>query len=499
MLRRRPLIRTIGFAAITAGFAACGGLGKSPTGTPTLDGEGPRDAGLADHDSGIDIPATAAYDSGVEVSAVAGYDTAVSWDTGVVIDLRTLADGPAIDLRPEAVGWTRQMGTSGYEMAYGVATDGFGNVYVVGDTSGDLDGNVSAGGTDLFILKYDASGARQWTHQMGTSGMEYAYGVATDSIGNVYVVGATSGSLGGNASAGGVDLFILKYDASGMKQWTSQLGTSSDDYATSVATDSADNVYVVGHTGGRIGGNGAGGVDLFILKYDASGVRQWNRQLGTSGDDYGMGVATDSVGNVYAVGYTDGGFDGYVSAGQSDLLVAKYDASGVKQWTRQMGTAWYDHGLSAATDLAGNVYVAGYAGGGLDGNRSSGGYEAFVAKYDGSGVKQWTRQMGTTGDDWGSSVATDSAGSIYVVGYTNGNLDGNVGSGGYDCFVAKYDGRGVKQWTRQMGTTAIDYALGVATSSAGSVYLVGLTGGNLAGNINAGGEEDLFVTKLTSP
>jgi len=108
------------------------------------------------------------------------------------------------------------MATNDY--ANGVATDSSGNVYVTGGTKGGLDGNTSAGDTDLFVIKYNSSGTKQWTKQLGTSGDDYANGVAVDSSGNVYVAGDTYGGLDGNNNAGNNDIFVVKYNSSGTKQ-----------------------------------------------------------------------------------------------------------------------------------------------------------------------------------------------------------------------------------------------------------------------------------------
>ena len=171
--------------------------------------------------------------------------------------------------------WTQQLGTSSSDAALGVATDSAGNVYVAGHTEGGLDGNSNAGGYDFFIVKYDSSGMKQWTKQLGTSSKDYAYGVTTDTSGNVYVAGRTEGGLDGNSSAGDYDLFVVKYNSSGTKQWTKQLGTSSSDYANGVATDSSGNVYVSGLTGGGLDGNSnSGSSDLFVVKYDSDGNKQ---------------------------------------------------------------------------------------------------------------------------------------------------------------------------------------------------------------------------------
>jgi len=187
-----------------------------------------------------------------------------------------------------------------------------------GDSSGGHTQTVTSGGTA--------------TKQIGTSSDDYGYAVAVDTSGNVYVTVATYGSLDGNTSAGVSDIFLVKYNATGTKQWTRQLGTSSNDYGYAVTVDTNGNIYVTGDTNGSMDGNtSAGGSDMFIVKYDSTGVKQWTRQLGTVADDYGWGVAVDASENVYVTGATNGNLDGNTSAGYSDIFLVKYNSSGVKQ------------------------------------------------------------------------------------------------------------------------------------------------------------------------
>ena len=140
---------------------------------------------------------------------------------------------------------------------------------------------------------------------------------------------------------------MVKYNSSGTKQWTKQLGTPSTDTANGVATDSSGNIYVTGTTYWELDGNtSAGKADLFVVKYNSSGTHQWTNQLGTDRYDEARGVATDSSGNVYVTGYTEGGLDGNTNAGKADLFVVKYNSSGTKQWTKQLGSSShnYDYG-----------------------------------------------------------------------------------------------------------------------------------------------------------
>jgi len=393
---------------------------------------------------------------------------------------------------------SRQLARSSNDYAYGVATDSSGNVYVAGGTNGGLDGNTNAGNTDLFVVKYNSSGTKQWTRQLGSSSRDSANGVATDSSGNVYVTGMTNGGLDGCKNAGIEDLFVVKYNSSGTKQWTNQLGSSSRDSANDVATDSSGNIYVTGTTYWELDGNtSAGKADLFVVKYDSSGTWQWTKQNGTDRYDEARGVATDSSGNVYVTGYTEGGLDGNTSVGKADLFVVKYNSSGTKQWTKQLGTWDSDFANGVATDSSGNVYVTGSTYRNLDGNTSAGNADLFVVKYYDNGTKQWTKQLGSSSRDYANGIVTDSSGSVYVSGTTYGGLDGNTSAGNADLFVVKYNSSGTKQWTKQLGTSSTDTANGVATDSSGNVYVAGGTYGGLDGNTSAG-DNDLFVVKYNS-
>ena len=113
---------------------------------------------------------------------------------------------------------TQQLGTSSGEVGYGVTVDSSGNIYVTGYTTGGLDGNTNSGGRDLFLVKYNSSGVKQWTQQLGTSSGDSGRGVMVDSSNNIYVTGYTEGGLDGNTSSGERDLFLVKYNSSGVKQ-----------------------------------------------------------------------------------------------------------------------------------------------------------------------------------------------------------------------------------------------------------------------------------------
>ena len=121
-----------------------------------------------------------------------------------------------------------------------------------------------------------ATGDHLWSNRFGGTSSEYGHSVAIDSAGNVLVTGYFQGTAdfggGGLTSAGDLDVFVAKYDASGKHLWSKRFGGTSGDYGLSVAIDSAGNVLVTGYFQGTVdfGGGGltnAGSVDIFVAKF----------------------------------------------------------------------------------------------------------------------------------------------------------------------------------------------------------------------------------------
>ena len=206
--------------------------------------------------------------------------------------------------------WSRQIGTSSVETAYSVSSDPQGNVFTGGSTGSSL-GMPNAGSLDAFVSKFDASGALLWTRQLGTTGSDECCCVANDAQGNVFLCGNTQGSLAG-ALRGGTDAFVAKYDAAGNQLWANQFGTSGTDYANSLSIDGQGNVCVVGATDGNLGGPNQGHEDAFACEFSSEGIPLWTTQFGTAFDDLAYGISTAGPGRLYICGDTAGGLNGHV-------------------------------------------------------------------------------------------------------------------------------------------------------------------------------------------
>lgn len=346
--------------------------------------------------------------------------------------------------------WYRQIGVPGtLTLGYGIARNQtFEEIYVTGFTDGGLDGGTRVGSRDFFLTKYRYTGVRQWTRQWGAPGKSTeAYGVAVDASDNAYVVGSTNGALDGNALRGNYDAFVTRYDAAGNKQWTRTLGAAgTTTHGRRAAVDGSGNVYVAGWTTANLDGNvRIGAQDFFVTKYSADGVKQWTRQLGASGSEtFLYGAAADASGNVYVTGYTGGGLDGNPAGPSTGTFLVKYDASGNKQWSRQFGTGSGAWGTGLVVNAEG-VFVGGSGAGDVSNPSDTTGTvsHTYIARFDTAGNRQWVYQQGvatlsgTSKQMYSNGLAIDENGNYFLGGYTNGNYDGNTLSGSADAFVTK--------------------------------------------------------------
>jgi hypothetical protein len=384
------------------------------------------------------------------------------------------------------------IGSTVAETAIAAATDGNDNVYHVGRTTSNFDGGTLVGSTDVVIVQYNASGTKQWSRQFGTATTDFVMGAATDATGNLYVAGYTNGSFAPNVNAGLEDYFLAKYDSSGNQLWLVQDGTTANDYVNGLAVDASGNVVVVGRTYGGLHGNTNQETttgDLFVSKYNTSGTRIWTTQLGTTSEDVAYGAALDGSGNVYATGFTAGNIGG-TNVGGNDFLLIKLDSLGVQLWAAQVGTTTADEGYDVEVDSSGNVYAIGESGtAGFDGIAGLGSDDGFVIKYDSGGNKLWSRLFGTAALETSRGLVLDANQNVYVAGTSSGNLDGNAQTGGGDAALLKYDSSGTKLWSRLVGSSNAETVRGVALNSRGDVFVAADANAGFGGNATAGSRD----------
>ncbi len=339
---------------------------------------------------------------------------------------------------------------TGHDQARALAVDSDGNVYVTGSSS-----------RDCATVKYDSDGNELWAARYNGPGnyFDYAVAIAVDSDGNVYVTGY------GRGDATQVDYATVKYDSDGNELWVARYngpGNFKDD-ARALAVDSNGNVYVTG----KSDGDGTQ-EDYATVKYDSDGNELWVARYNSpaNGWDSAYALAVDSDGNVYVTGVSSGYGTG------PDYATVKYDSDGNEQWVARYngpGNSW-DLAYALAIDSDANVHVTGESQG--DGTN----YDYATVKYDTDGTELWVARYNGPGNgtDWAKALAIDSAGNVYVTGYSDG--DGTF----EDYATVKYDTDGTELWVARYNGPGneLDWAHAIAVDSDGNVYVTGVSDGD---------------------
>ena len=271
--------------------------------------------------------------------------------------------------------WSRAFGGGLNDVGNGVAVDSGGNVVIVGTASGTVNfggGPITASGYTIVVAKFSAAGTHLWSRGIGDSFSNSGNAVAVDPSGNIAVTGAFSGQVnfgGGVLTSAGVDIFLAKLSPTGGHLWSRHFGSALAVHAgNGVACDGSGNVLVTGSFENSID-LGAGWTtsfahkDMFVAKYSAAGAYVWSKLAGGLYDDAGRGVAVDATGKVVVTGTFQAavnfGTGSLITAGRTDVFVARYSPDGVPLVAQRFGGADFDAGNAVAVDRSGRPVVTG--------------------------------------------------------------------------------------------------------------------------------------------
>ncbi len=241
--------------------------------------------------------------------------------------------------------WVRQAGGIDQDVPFAIAVDALNNPVITGYFSRTLNfinavpaTSVTANNStqtpavsDIFVAKYDPSGAVLWARKGGSSTHDYAYGVSIGASNSVIVSGEIRGnatfgtqsiSYTANSDANTGDIALIKYSSTGSEIWAYGFGGIKADVAFGVvANQTTDDIFVTGGFFNTIfsGANAitsVGGADAFVAKFNGSGTLQWAKRGGGPGEDVTLGISQLANGNVVAAGNFSGvsTFDGAPSS-----------------------------------------------------------------------------------------------------------------------------------------------------------------------------------------
>jgi len=337
-----------------------------------------------------------------------------------------------------------------------------------------------------------------WATFYGANDLDGAYSIDCDDFGNVFTTGYIKSTNfpvtnpGGTTYFQGViggstDFFIMKFDKNGTLIWSTYYGGTLQDVANYIHVDVNNNVYLTGHTfstnfpvqnmaGAFNQATFFGTVTVFILKFNTAGTRLWSTYYGLD-NEQAFSIASDNTANIFIVGET------------------------------------YSSAFPTFNPGAGAYF---------DGTYSTGGYDAFILKFDAAGVRRWATYYGGTAGDQAYAVATDPSGNVYVSGATasanfptmNGGgffqagYGGNLLPWGGDVFILKFSNTGVRQWATFYGGSDDEISISLATDNNGNVFVSGNTASANFPTFNPGngayyqaafgGIQDEFILKFNA-
>jgi len=276
--------------------------------------------------------------------------------------------------------------------------------------------------------------------------------------------------------------------------WGTYYGGGGREIGYSVAIGDDESVYLVGYSNsdntistlGTHQVNLGGGNDVFIAKFNNFGERIWGTFFGGGGNDIGYSITCDNLGNIYLTGYTHSttaiateGAHKATHGGSSDAFLAKFNSNGIRQWGTYQGHSGQDVGVSVATDGYNNIYIAG-----IHQEHSTYPPVATLSNYNSNGEMLWSRKIGGSAKGvLGSSVVVDNYGYVYLAGKTSSTksiaTDGahqyTFGGGESDGFLIKYNNNGVRQWGTFYGGTKDEGINSVTIDNNGVIYIAGYT------------------------
>ncbi|WP_372934193.1 SBBP repeat-containing protein [Mariniphaga sediminis] len=434
--------------------------------------------------------------------------------------------------------WATSAGGSSSDYGQGICSDNNGNVFTTGYFDQSITfGNITLtdlGGSDIFVVKYNAQGDVIWANSYGGTSFDYASRITSDAQGNIILTGGfRSESIGfGNTTLanpnGPEAFFVTKINPQGDVLWAKTAANDSNCWGNDLTADTEGNVIVTGSFSGTSAAFGTVTLnntsqtftDFFIVKYNALGDVIWAQSFGGNNNDSGSGLVSDSNDNIFMIGAYQSseitfGVTTFHNSGGIDYFMLQFDSSGNLIWMRKAMGDGNEIGRGIDIDQNGNLYVTGTFSGTyatfelttLTGN----GYDnMFIIKYNSLGHLQWIHSPLGNDNDEPYALTVDHDGSVLVTGeyYSNpltlGTFElSNTSTDYSNLFVTKINPEGLFAWALSTGGSDDDYGLNITTLSNGNAYLTGgfrsssLDFGNTT-LVNTSDSPDYFIAKLNS-
>lgn len=417
--------------------------------------------------------------------------------------------------------WDQTFGGNTTDVLQGLQQTSDGGFIIGGYSQSGISGNKTAvgkGNYDYWAIKTDLNGNKSWEKVIGTVLSDELHTLQQTSDGGYIFGGHSNGSAGdkSQSSSGGHDYWFVKTDNTGNKLWDASFGGNQNDILK-VIRQTTDGGYILGgHSLSTLSGNKSeaskGMLDFWIVKVAASGMKQWDRTIGSaSEDEFGTLIQTADGGFILG-GKSDGNIGAdktQNSKGGNDFWIVKLDANGNKIWDKTLGGP-ANETLSALIQTPdGGFVVGGASGSGVGGDKtqaSKGDEDYWIVKVDAQGNKVWDKSFGGNGNDLLQALIKTPEGGFLLGGDSWSGISGdktepNRSAGAFalsDYWLVRLDGNGNKLWDKTLGGTFHDFCSALQITADGGYLIGGTSESGIGGDKSqpAQGGSDYWIVKL---
>ena len=343
--------------------------------------------------------------------------------------------------------WEKCFGGSEDDIGYSLIDTKDNKYVVVGMTE-----SYGAGSSDLFIIKTDEDGRMLWKQTFGGTGADEGRSICSSNDEGYVVAGFTNSS-----GAGDFDIYIVKIDSYGNEEWSKTFGGAEEDKAFAIS-DTSDGGYIItGYTHSY----GEGNRNMFLLKLNCLGDKEWFKTLGGNETDGGYAVCETSDGGYAVSGYIYS--DDLPVATYSDACLVKAGSLGNQEWITIFGAYRGDIARSFCITSDDNFIITGSSGGPWDGS-----YDLMMAKIDSLGnlIFRDAIRKGTV--DAGSSIKETKNGDFIITGVVS---PGAVKS--EDLYLILISPEREERWYRNFGNSKYDRGYDVIQTEDGGFLVTG--------------------------
>jgi len=294
------------------------------------------------------------------------------------------------------------------------------------------------GGYDAYLVKLDAKGHFKWKNTYGGVKNDRGYSVRQTGDGGYIIAGTTQPVFG----SGGNNVYLVKTDAAGCEEWNREFGGTGEDTGVCVL-QTADGGFIIA---GSTASSGGGDTDVYLIKTNTAGKKEWEKTFGGKETDFATTVRQTSDGGYIVAGQTYS-----FGAGGYDAFLVKTDTLGNQVWAQTFGGVDWDTAASVEQINDGGYIVAGQTA--SFGARNN---DIYLIKTNYAGKKIWEKTFGSADLEIGKTVQQANDGGFLATGWSN-----SFGSGELCLYLVKTDASGKKLWEKTWANDKLDQGFSI--------------------------------------